>query len=107
MRSNRYPRCWSLLTLSSSLCVFSLCPLCLWGSFASEIKVGSKVFPESVILAELAVDLVRSAGVPAEHRRDLGGTQVLWIALKAGEIDVYPEYTGTISQELLSGSGVR
>ncbi len=85
--------------------------LCLCSSStsaqAAEVKIGSKVFPESVILAEMVADLVRSTGVPAEHRRGLGGTQVLWIALKGGEIDVYPEYTGTISQELLSGSGVR
>jgi osmoprotectant transport system permease protein len=106
MKTNLFP-------LSSlSLCVLSLCALCLGGSFpfsaeAAEVTVGSKVFPESVILAEMAADLVRSAGIPAEHRRGLGGTQVLWIALKAGEIDAYPEYTGTISQELLAGSGVR
>ena len=40
------------------------------------------------------------------HRSELGGTQVLWSALLRGDIDVYPEYTGTLSQEILAGSGV-
>ena len=39
----------------------------------------------------------------AEHRRELGGTRVLWEALRVRQIDVYPEYTGTISEELLRG----
>jgi osmoprotectant transport system permease protein len=63
-----------------------------------EVRVGSKVFTESVILAEMAVQLVRDAGVEAQHRTGLGGTQVLWNALLAGEIDAYPEYTGTMPE---------
>ena len=41
------------------------------------------------------------------HRRQLGGTAVLWRALRAGEIDVYPEYTGTLAAELLRGVDAR
>jgi osmoprotectant transport system permease protein len=67
------------------------------------VRVGSKAFTESVILGEVATQLLRSAGVPALHRRELGSTRVLWNALLAGEIDVYPEYTGTIAQELIPG----
>jgi osmoprotectant transport system permease protein len=66
------------------------------------IRVGSKEFTESVILGELAARLLEDGGLPAEHRRALGGTRVLWEALLAGEIDVYPEYTGTIAREILS-----
>ncbi len=67
------------------------------------LTVGSKQFTESVILGELAVQVLRGAGVAAEHRRELGGTRVLWQALLAGQIDVYPEYTGTIAEELVPG----
>jgi len=74
---------------------------------AVEIKVGSKSFTESVILGELVSLLARSAGANAVHRRELGGTQVLWSALLAGEIDVYVEYTGTISEEILGGGAPR
>jgi osmoprotectant transport system permease protein len=65
--------------------------------------VGSKKFTESVILGEIAAQLAAEAGARAIHRRELGGTRVLWDALLADEIDVYPEYTGTIAQELLRG----
>lgn len=67
----------------------------------SAVQVGSKAFTESVILGELATQLMSSDGIRAAHRRQLGSTRVLWNALLAGEIDVYPEYTGTIAQELL------
>jgi osmoprotectant transport system permease protein len=71
------------------------------------VRVGSKVFTESVILGEIAQDLIREAGVPSSHRRALGGTQVLFHALEADELDVYPEYTGTISGEILASKGIR
>jgi len=70
---------------------------------AMAVQVGSKQFTESVILAEIAVQTLRAAGVDAEHRRELGGTRVLWEALRVRQIDVYPEYTGTISEELPRG----
>jgi osmoprotectant transport system permease protein len=71
------------------------------------VRVGSKIFTESVILAEIATDLIKEAGVPARHRREMGGTQVLFHALEADELDVYPEYTGTISAEILAGQKIR
>jgi osmoprotectant transport system permease protein len=74
---------------------------------ASSVRIGSKQQPESKILAEMATLLANSAGEHAEHQRSLGGTRVLWNALLKGEIDAYPEYTGTISAEILAGSGLR
>ncbi|MDB5299141.1 MAG: amino acid transporter substrate-binding protein, partial [Phycisphaerales bacterium] len=71
---------------------------------AEQLKVGSKVFTESVILGELATQLGRDAGFDTVHRSQLGGTRVLWDALLHGDIDAYPEYTGTIVQELLPGT---
>ena len=69
---------------------------------AATVKVGSKKFTESVILSEAVVQLIRSAGGQADHRAELGGTTILWNALLAGEIDIYPEYTGTIGEEILT-----
>jgi osmoprotectant transport system substrate-binding protein/osmoprotectant transport system permease protein len=66
------------------------------------IRVGSKKFTEAVILGEIATLQLQHAGLEAEHQRELGGTRILFNALLAGEIDVYPEYTGTIRQEILS-----
>ncbi len=71
------------------------------------ITIGSKKFTESVILGEIVTGLVRNAGFQAVHQKELGGTRVLWDALKKGEIDVYPEYTGTLMKEIFAHQGIR
>jgi len=73
---------------------------------AQDVTIGSKKFTESVILGEIARQLVKSSEKSARHRRELGGTRVLWEALLKGNIDIYPEYTGTISQELLADRNI-
>jgi osmoprotectant transport system permease protein len=80
------------------LSVLALLPMIAW---ASPVRIGSKQFTESVILSELARLNAREAGIDATHQRELGGTSILWSALQHGDIDVYPEYTGTITHELL------
>lgn len=64
--------------------------------------IGSKAFTESVILGEIAKAALERAGIPADHRRELGGSRILYDAVKARRIDAYPEYTGTLRFELLS-----
>lgn len=90
--------------------------LCLWipvvfggaalfpvaASEPQRITVGSKTFTESVILGEILSKLVSHAGHEAEHRKQLGGTRILWNALLRGDIHMYPEYTGTIAREILA-----
>lgn len=71
---------------------------------AAPVRVASKKFTESVVLGELAALLLEDAGVRVERRAELGGTRVVWEALLRGEVDVYPEYTGTIAVELLPGA---
>lgn len=72
-----------------------------FGDTGQQVNIGSKQFTESVILAELAGQLIRREAVAVNHRRGLGGTRLLWRALLAGEIDLYPEYTGTLRLEIL------
>jgi osmoprotectant transport system permease protein len=60
------------------------------------LRIGSKRFTESYILGEV---LARATG--GEHKPGLGSTGIVLAALKAGSIDVYPEYTGTIAAEIL------
>lgn len=67
---------------------------------AETLAVGSKRFTESYILGEL---LARVAD--ARHQPGLGGTGIVLAALKAGSIDLYPEYTGTIASEILRLEG--
>ncbi|MCA9115328.1 MAG: ABC transporter permease subunit [Planctomycetaceae bacterium] len=72
-----------------------------------QVTIASKVFTESVVLGELARLLVKETGAETLHRRQGGGTQVLWNGLLEGSIDVYPEYTGTMTQEMFTGQGIR
>ncbi len=74
---------------------------------ATDVRVGSKRQPESVILGEMVTLLAGTTGARVEHRPALGGTQVLWKALLHADLDVYTEYTGTISGEILAGRGLR
>ena len=67
------------------------------------VRVASKAFTESVIVGEITTAALQRHGLPARHLRDLGGTRVVWDALLRGEVDVYPEYTGTLSQEIFGG----
>jgi len=64
--------------------------------------VGSKQFTESYVLGEVIRQLASRVGeARSDHKQGLGTTGIVFAALKTGNIDVYPEYTGTISQELL------
>lgn len=63
--------------------------------------IGSKNFAESYILSELIAQTLSAAGIEVERRFGLGGTLIVYEALRAGEIDIYVEYTGTISQAIL------
>src|SRR6266404_3912819 len=70
-------------------------------SAAAPIVIGSKKFTESYVLGEIAKRTLSDAGIPVEHRQGMGGTIIVWQALRGGQIDAYPEYTGTIAQEIL------
>lgn len=66
------------------------------------VVIGSKAFTENFILAELyGLLLEREAGIPVEMRQGFGGTKLLYDALKAGEVGLYPEYSGTALLVLL------
>ncbi len=70
---------------------------------AAPLVVGSKRFTESYILGELVAQTARAAGAEVELRPGMGGTAILYEALRSGAIDLYPEYTGTIAREILQG----
>ena len=71
-----------------------------------QITIGTKKFTESVLLGQLAAGLAGEAGSRVRMRGELGGTRVLWNALLAGDIDLYPEYTGTLIHEILPGRDI-
>jgi osmoprotectant transport system permease protein len=71
------------------------------------VRIGSKSSIENVILGEMLTLLADHAGAEAQHKGALGGTQIVFAALKKGDIDAYVEYTGTLSQEILKGQRIR
>jgi len=69
------------------------------------LLIGGKRFTEAYILAELLAQTARSTGTPVEVKAGLGNTAIVYEALRAGNIDVYPEYSGTIATEILKDPG--
>src|SRR4028118_1205821 len=65
------------------------------GSAAGAIKVGSKDFTEQFILGEMYALTLEDKGFKVERKLNLGGTPVAQAGLQSGQIDLYPEYTGT------------
>ncbi|MGE3844069.1 MAG: glycine betaine ABC transporter substrate-binding protein, partial [Vicinamibacterales bacterium] len=70
------------------------------------IVIGSKNFTEQIVLGELLAQTIgRETGLPVVKRLNLGGTFVCDQALRAGEIDVYVEYTGTALRAIFKQDG--
>lgn len=71
------------------------------------ITVGSKSFTEGFILSEIISQVIENAGEAKVNRRfGLGGTGIVFQAMQTGDIDIYPEYTGTISEVILKNKSI-
>jgi len=70
------------------------------------IRVGAKHFNEGYILSEMIAQILEDGGYNVERKFNLGGTMVSFEALRTGAIDVYPEYTGTITSEVLKSENI-
>lgn len=90
----RHTRAHAIAALAS-LCALPACGL------RREIAVGSKNFTESIVIAEIYAQALEHAGLPVIRRLDLGSTQIAMAAMRRGEIDIYPEYTGTALIDVL------
>ena len=73
----------------------------LLNGVAQTIRVGAKHFNEGYILSEIISQLLESEGYSVERKYNLGGTLVCFEALRNKAIDIYPEYSGTLSAEIL------
>src|ERR1700747_3351610 len=80
--------------------LFAIFAFCSVGQ-SKQIIVGSKRFTESYVLGEIARIALQNAGFTVVHKQGMGGTIILWKALRGTDIQVYPEYTGTIAEEIL------
>jgi osmoprotectant transport system substrate-binding protein len=60
------------------------------------VTVGSKNFPEQFVLGEIYSQALEAAGYEVDKQLNLGSEVVAFKALKSGDVDAYPEYTGTV-----------
>lgn len=85
------------------LCYFSI------QTFAQsnrEIVVGSKMFSENYLISEILAQLLESRGVSVVRKHGLGGTLMAYKSLEHQQIDIYPDYTGTISKVILKNESL-
>jgi osmoprotectant transport system substrate-binding protein len=84
-----------LLRISGLAVVAILLPALAITAAAAGFRIGSKNFTEQVLLGELYAQALEAGGVPVERKLNMGGTLIAHQALVSGQIDMYPEYTGT------------
>ena len=70
------------------------------GTSAAGVKliVGSANFPENVVLADIYVEALKAQGASVTTKLNVGSREKYYPALKSGELDLFPEYSGTILQ---------
>jgi osmoprotectant transport system substrate-binding protein len=72
-------------------------------SALAQVKIGSKNFTEQFVVAEIYAQALEAAGIKVERKLNLGGTLIAYKALEEKQIDLYPEYTGTMLLAVLKG----
>lgn len=97
MRSQRW--LWRLAAFAAAALLIG--PAAADAAERPTVRIGSKNFTEQLVLGEMYALLLEKAGFRVERRLNLGGTLLAHEALKAGEIDLYPEYTGTALLNML------
>ncbi|MFD2258645.1 ABC transporter substrate-binding protein [Chelativorans composti] len=64
------------------------------GHASAQVVVSSKIDTEGGVLGNIIILMLEANGIATENRLQLGATPIVREAIKAGEIDIYPEYTG-------------
>jgi osmoprotectant transport system substrate-binding protein len=72
----------------------ALVPRWVWAQAAPPVRVGSKIDTEGSLIGQLIIQTLQAGGIKTVNRLQLGTTPIVRKALLAGEIDLYPEYTG-------------
>ncbi len=94
-RRSRRRRRYAVATASIVLLVTLTSGIALAARNRAQVVVGSKNFTEQLVLGEIVAQALEQHGMRVERQLDLGGTAICDRALRAGQIDVYVEYTGT------------
>ena len=96
------PRLRKLAPVAAAVIIVVIGVLLLRGgsSNTDKVRIGSKDFTESVLLAEIVAQMLEARGIAVERRYELGGN-LPHEALTSGTLDLYPEYTGTSYTSIL------
>jgi osmoprotectant transport system permease protein len=103
-RARRPARAALLLAIGALALVLALAASARRGARGPALEpvvVGSKNFTEQVVLGEIVAALLEDRGFAVQRRLNLGGTSLCHAAVRAGQIDLYVEYTGTALTEIL------
>ena len=92
------------VALAAIIAVAAAHPAAVSAQAERPVVVASKPFAESFVLAEMFAQLLEARGFDVDRRPGLGATEIALAALREGDIDVYPEYTGTGLLAILGAS---
>ncbi|HTU69422.1 MAG TPA: glycine betaine ABC transporter substrate-binding protein [Candidatus Baltobacteraceae bacterium] len=95
------------ISRARALALLASLPIATACTARNAIAVGSKNFTESIVIAEIYAQALERAGLPVERRLNLGSTQIALAAMARGDIDLYPEYTGTALIDVLHHAPIR
>ncbi len=74
---------------------------------SNAIRIGSKNFSENITVAEIYAAVMEQAGFNVQRHMNLGSTQIAMAAIQRGDIQIYPEYTGTALIDVLHMAPLR
>lgn len=74
---------------------------CACGVQHKPVVVGSKAFTEGYLIGELVAQTLEDGDATVSRRLGMGATGILYQAIISGDIEMYPEYTGTIAESIL------
>src|SRR5690554_5684436 len=80
--------------MTKSVLMFLIAVVVCIGNANAQVVVASKIDTEGGVLGQIILQLLDHAGIETRDRIQLGGTPIMREAIIAGEIDIYPEYTG-------------
>src|SRR5262249_30133766 len=88
-------RAIGLLALGLMIPLLAACDVGSPAAQKPNVTIASKAFTEETLVGEMYSQLLEAAGYPVTRKLNLGETSVLQPALEKGDIQIYPEYTGT------------
>lgn len=95
------------LTRARAMALFGSAMILPQCGHSDALRVGSKNFSENITVGEIYAAALDLAGFKVERHMNLGSTQIAMAAIQRGDIQLYPEYTGTALIDVLHMAPIR